>query len=235
MKYGVIHETAKECKQYSIEKMCHKLDVSRSGYYQWCKRGESSRKKKDRELKDMILAIYTKYKKRYGSPRIHDELQDMGIRCSKKRVERLMRELGIRARHKRQFRVTTNSNHKYPVAPNLLNRQFKVNVPNQVWVTDITYIRTFEGWLYLAAVMDLFSRKIVGWSMSETIDTDLAIAALKMAIHRRKPSKGLMHHSDRGIQYASYAYQDVLKRIPYGLFNESQRQLLGQCPSRKFL
>lgn len=210
MKYGVIHETAKEYKHYSILKMCRFLKVSRSGYYEWCKRDESPRKKKDRELKEKILAIYNKSKKHYGSPRIHDELHDMGIPCSKKRVERLMRELGIRARHKRQFRITTNSKHNYPVASNLLNRQFQVKGPNQVWVADITYIRTFEGWLYLAAVMDLYSRKIVGWSMSETMNTAMAIAALKMAINRRRPPKGLLHHSDRGVQYASYDYQDVL-------------------------
>jgi putative transposase len=212
MKYRVIREVAKENELYSIQKMCRFLKVSRSGYYQWCKRGQSLRKKKDRELKDKILAIYIQHKKHYGSPRIHDQLHDMGIPCSKRRVERLMRELGIRARHKRQFRVTTNSKHNYPVAPNLLNRQFEPSALNQVWLADITYIRTFEGWLYLAAVMDLCSRKIVGWSMSETIDTDLAIAALKMAIHSRNPSKGLLHHSDRGVQYASNAYQDVLKK-----------------------
>lgn len=212
MKYWVIHETAKEYKHYSIEKMCRILNVSRSGYYRWCKRDESLRKKKDSELKEMIFAIYLKYKKRYGSPRIHDELRDMGIRCSRKRVERLMRELGIKARHKRQFRVTTNSKHNHPIAPNLLDRQFEVENPNRVWVADITYIRTFEGWLYLAGVMDLYSRKIVGWSMSDTMSTDLAIAALKMAIHRRRPSKGLMHHSDRGVQYASRAYRKVLKK-----------------------
>lgn len=205
--------------------MCQKLEVSRSGYYQWHKRDESPRKKKDRELKEKILAIYIKSKKRYGSPRINDELRDMGIRCGKKRIERLMRELGIRARHKRQFRVTTNSKHNYPVAPNLLNRQFQVNAPNQVWVADITYIRTFEGWLYLAAVMDLFSRKIVGWSMSKTMTSDLAITALKMAIHSRRPSKGLMHHSDRGVQYASHAYQDVLKN--HGMVCSMSRK--GNC------
>ena len=212
MKYGVIHETAKEYKHYSIEKMCHILNVSRSGYYQWCKRGETPRLKKDRELKEKILAIFIKRRKRYGSPRIHDELRDMGIRCSRKRVERLMRELKIRARHKRQFRVTTDSKHDYPIALNLLNRQFKVNAPNRVWVADITYIRTFEGWLYLAAVMDLYSRKIVGWSMSKTMTTDLAINALKMAIRNRRPSKGLMHHSDRGVQYASNDYQEILNK-----------------------
>jgi putative transposase len=211
MKYGVIHETAKEHQNYSILKMCRIVNVSRSGYYQWCKRGESLRKKKDRELKEQILLIYTKYKKRYGSPRIHSELRDIGIRCSKKRVERLMRELGIKARHKRLFKVTTNSKHDYPVALNLLNRQFKVDAPNRVWVADITYIRTFEGWLYLAVVMDLYSRKIVGWSMSKTMTADLALSALKMAIRRRKPPKGLMHHSDRGVQYASHPYQKVLK------------------------
>ena len=123
-----------------------------------------------------------------------------------------MRELGIRARHKRQFKVTTNSKHEYAVAPNLLNRQFKVDAPNRVWVADIAYIRTFEGWLYLAAVMDLYSRKIIGWSMSKTMTTDLAIDALEMAIRNRRPSKGLMHHSDRGVQYACEAYQKLLKK-----------------------
>ena len=211
MKYRDIRETAKEHKDYSIQKMCRYLKVSRSGYYQWCQRDESPRKKKDRQLKEQILAIYIKHNKHYGSPRIHDELHDMGIPCSKKRVERLMQELGIKARFKRQFRNTTNSNHNYPIAPNRLNRQFQVDAPNRVWVADITYIRTFEGWLYLAAVMDLFSRKIIGWSMSNTIDTNLSVAALKMAIYRRKPLKGLLHHSDRGVQYASLAYQDVLK------------------------
>jgi putative transposase len=211
MKYRVIREVAKENKLYSIQKMCRFLKVSRSGYYQWRKRDESPRKKKDRQLKELILTIYIKHNKHYGSPRIYDELHDMGIRCSKKRIERLMQELGIKARFKRQFRVTTNSKHNYPVAPNLLNRQFQIDAPNQVWVADITYIRTFEGWLYLAAVMDLFSRKIIGWSMSNTIDTNLSIAALKMAIHCRKPLKGLLHHSDRGVQYASLDYQDVLK------------------------
>jgi putative transposase len=225
MNYGVIHETAKEYEHYSIEKICRILKVSRSGYYHWRKRDESLRKKKDRELKEKILAIYYKHKKRYGSPRIHDELRDMGIRCSKKRVERLMRALKIQARHKRQFRVTTNSKHNYPVAPNRLNRQFTVNAPNQVWLADITYIRTYEGWLYLAAVMDLFSRKIVGWSMSKTMTTDLAINALKMAIQRRRPSKGLMHHSDQGVQYASKAYQKVLKR--YDIICSMSRK--GNC------
>jgi transposase InsO family protein len=211
MNYRVIHETAKEYKHYSIKKMCRVIHVSRSGYYEWLKRDKSSRKKKDLELKEKIRSIYEQSKKRYGSPRIHAELRALGIRCGKKRVERLMREMRLQAKHKRQFKMTTNSKHNYPVAPNLLERHFQVTAPNQVWVTDITYIRTFEGWLYLAAVMDLYSRKIVGWAMSETMKTALATTALKMAIQRRRPNKGLMHHSDRGVQYASNAYQKVLK------------------------
>jgi transposase InsO family protein len=211
MKYGVIHETAKEDKHYSIAKMCHKLNVSRSGYYQWCRREISPRLKKDDELKEKIRTIYEQSKKRYGSPRIHQVLRNQGLRCGKKRVERLMREMGIEAHHKRQFKVTTNSKHDHPVAPNYLNRQFQVDTPNRVWVADITYIRTFEGWLYLATVMDLYSRKIVGWAMSETMTAEFAIAALKMAIQRRKPPIGLIHHSDRGVQYASQPYQEVLK------------------------
>jgi transposase InsO family protein len=208
MKYTVIRELA---GLYSIEEMCRFLEVSRSSYYDWLRRGESLRKKSDRELSEKIRAIFNSYQGRYGSPRVYDDLRDMGIRCSKKRVERLMREMGLRARHKRKFKVTTNSNHNYPIAPNLLNRQFKVDAPNKVWVSDITYIRTFEGWLYLATVMDLFSRKIVGWAMSKHIDATLAITALKMAIKRRRPPKGLMHHSDQGVQYASTDYQEVLK------------------------
>lgn len=225
MKYGVIHETAKENKRYSIEKICRILHVSRSGYYQWLGRDKSIRKKMDDELKEKIRAIYEQSKKRYGSPRIHQALRDQGIRCGKKRVERLMHEMGICARYKRKFKVTTNSKHNYSVAQNLLNRKFQVDASNKVWVADITYIRTWEGWLYLATVMDLFSRKIVGWAMSETMSAELAVSALKMAIQCRKPSKGLMHHSDRGVQYASKAYQKVLKK--WGMVCSMSRK--GNC------
>jgi putative transposase len=213
MKYGVILETAKEYqKKYSISKMCQFLDVSRSGYYEWVKRGESRRKTNDRQLAERIQSIFEQSKGRYGSPRIYEELRDQGIRCSRKRVARLMREMGLKARPKRKFKETTNSKHDHPVAPNRLNRQFQTDAPNQVWVADITYIRTFEGWLYLAAVMDLYSRKIVGWAMSERMTSDLAVSALKMAIKHRKPRKGILHHSDRGVQYASKPYQKLLKK-----------------------
>jgi transposase InsO family protein len=192
--------------------MCRVLNVSRSCYYNWLKGKESNHQKTDKALKQKIQAIYEQSGRRYGSPRIYDDLIDQGIACSKKRVARLMRELGIQARHKRQFRVTTNSKHNYPVAPNLLNRNFQVNAPNMAWVTDITYIRTWEGWLYLAAVMDLYSRKIVGWAMAENLTATLAVDALKMAITNRRPLEGLLHHSDRGVQYASHIYQEVLNQ-----------------------
>ena len=212
MKYWVIRETAKEHKDYSIQKMCQILKVSHSGYYQWCSRGESCRKKQDLDLKEKIKDIYEQHRKRYGSPRIHDELRSQGIRCSRKRIERLMKEMGIKAIHKRQFKVTTKSDHNYPVAQNILDRNFQADAPNQKWVADITYIRTFEGWMYLAAIMDLYSRKIVGWTMSKTMTATLATTALEMAIRRRRPLRGLLHHSDRGVQYASKEYQKLLKK-----------------------
>ena len=225
MKYRDIRETAKEHKDYSIQKMCQILKVSHSGYYQWLNRGESRHKKKDTELKEKIKTIYGQHQKRYGSPRIFKELRSQEIRCSQKRVERLMREMGIKAIHKRQFKVTTKSDHNYPVAPNILDRNFQADAPNQKWVTDITYIRTFEGWMYLAAVMDLYSRKIVGWAMSKTMTATLATTALEMAILRRHPLKGLLHHSDRGVQYASNDYQELLKK--HGMICSMSRK--GNC------
>ena len=160
----------------------------------------------------MIKKIFYQYKSRYGSPRIYNELQKQGIKCGKTKVETLMRQMGLRARKKRKFRITTDSKHNYPIAPNLLNRNFQVDTPNQVWVSDITYIRTMEGWLYLATVMDLYSRKIVGWAMSKSLSSSIAIDALQMAIRNRRPRKGLVHHSDRGIQYACNSYRRLLKR-----------------------
>jgi len=160
----------------------------------------------------MIKKIFYQYKSRYGSPRIYNELQKQGIKCGKTKVETLMRQMGLRARKKREFRITTDSKHNYPIAPNLLNRNFQVDTPNQVWVSDITYIRTMEGWLYLATVMDLYSRKIVGWAMSKSLSSSTAIDALQMAIRNRRPRKGLVHHSDRGIQYACNSYRRLLKR-----------------------
>lgn len=187
------------------------MQVSRSGYYAWRRRPESQHQREDRHLVAKIKAIHQESKKTYGSPRIHAELRSKGIRCGEKRVSRLMCENQIRGKQKRRFRVTTQSKHTYPVAENVLARSFQAPMPNCRWVSDITYVRTGEGWLYLAAVMDLFQRQIVGWCMSSSLEKSITLNALQMAIDRRNPSAGLLHHSDRDVQYACEDYQKLLK------------------------
>ena len=161
----------------------------------------------------------------YGSPRVHEDLQEQGIRCGRKRVARLMRENGIRAKQARRFKATTDSDHNDPVAPNLLDREFHVDVPDRVWVADLTYIWTREGWLYLAVILDLFSRRVVGWSMSKRITSQLTLEALSVALWSRKPSPGLLHHSDRGSQYTCGDYRDVLDE--HGVLCSMSRK--GDC------
>ena len=190
--------------------MCKLLEVSSSGYYAWRKRPDSKLKMANDKLTEKIKEIYVEFEGKYGSPRIYQELQEKKIFCSENRVARLMRKIGLQAKHKPQFRVTTKANPAHPVAPNLLNRAFMAEKPNQKWTSDITYIRTKEGWLYLAVVLDLFSRRIVGWAMSTRITSDLVINALKMAIKQRKPDAGLLHHSDRGSQYTGKSYRKLL-------------------------
>ena len=191
--------------------MCKVLEVSRSGFYAWVRRDESARTRADRELADEIRAIHEKSRGTYGVPRIHAELQHRGNRCGRKRVARLMRELGIRAKAGRKFRVrTTDSNHALPVAPNLVAREFVAETTNELWVSDITYIPTAEGWLYLASIIDGFSRRVVGWAMESHMRTSLVLGALQMALQERQPDEGLVHHSDRGSQYASKAHRNVL-------------------------
>lgn len=185
------------------------MRVSTSGYYDWRLRPTAS-KEADEKLLMEIKTIHAESKRRYGSPRIHRKLRQQGIRCGQKRVARLMREHGLRARPRRRFRATTDSKHTLPVAENVLERQFAARVPDARWAADITYVWTRQGWLYLAVVMDLFSRRIVGWSMQETMERSLVILALEMALGARQPSPGLLCHSDRGSQYASGDYQDRL-------------------------
>jgi len=192
--------------------MCQALKVSRSGYYQWIKYPDSQRKIEDRDLKQKIVEIHSNSRKTYGSPRIHQKLLREDYQVSKKRVERLMREAGIHAVAKKKYRATTDSKHTLPVTPNSLNRNFSVNRPNQSWVADVTHFYTQEGWLYLSTIMDLYSCKIVGWSMKNQITQDLVIEALNMAIKQRKSSRGLLLHSDRGSQYASDYYQVLLAK-----------------------
>ena len=184
--------------------------MSRAGFYAWQGRPPAPRARADNRLGLEIAAIHAESRERYGSPRVHAELADRGCRISRKRVARLMRARGLAARRRRRVRVTTHSRHPFPVAPNVLARQFERPQPDRAWVTDITYIPTGEGWLYLAVLLDLCSRLAVGWAMSERLTDDLTLDALGMALARRCPPQGLLHHSDRGSQYASGDYQRVL-------------------------
>lgn len=194
----------------SVCRLCDSFGVSRSSYYAWCKYEPSKRALAESELTAKVRAIHSEHNGRYGSPRIFKELKARGEKVGRKRVERLMRKQGIRGTFRRRFRRTTNSKHKHPVAPNLLERNFKVDAPNRVWVGDITYVWTNEGWCYLAVLIDLYSRKVVGWSLSRRLTRELALRALRMALVIRNPPPGLIQHTDRGCQYASHEYRQVL-------------------------
>lgn len=211
---------------YALSEMCPVLEVSISGYRAWKRGGKANRSRlTDAQLLALIRAIHDELKGAYGSPRMVLELRARGFAASKARVERLMRENGIRARHKRRFKVTTDSKHNLPIAPNLLDRNFTPTAPNQVWTSDITYLWTDEGWLYLAIVLDLFNREVVGWSLKPRMTADIVTDALTMAWFRRKPAPGVLHHSDRGSQYASNDFQDKL--IEYGMICSMSRK--GNC------
>jgi putative transposase len=196
---------------FPVRVLCRTLAVSCTGFYAWCRRGLSLRAQQDAVLKVEIRAAHAASGKRYGSPRIHADLKAQDQHVGRKRVARLMREESLEGQRKRRFRVTTDSRHSYPVAANELNRNFTASAPNKIWVTDITYIWTREGWMYLAAILDLFSRRVVGWSIDSHIDRSLALDALAMALKTRRPEPGLLHHSDRGVQYASVEYQSQLQ------------------------
>ena len=208
MKYRAIKDHA---SRFDICLMCRVLQVSRAGYYAWRKRAPSAHWLKDQRLLVQIRASHAASHGNYGSPRVVHDVRAAGERCSVNRVARLMRANSIRARRKRHWRTTTLSSHDLVVAQNTLNRQFNPSGPNQVWVSDITYVRTRQNWLYLTVILDLYSRAVVGWSMSTDMTTPSVMGALQMAIQQRRPGKGLMHHSDRGVQYASQEYQQLLR------------------------
>ena len=197
---------------FSIGRMSDMLGVSRSGYYHFIKRVPSQRKQEEERLLIKIKAIYEASRQTYGSPRIHAELKDQGESCSRKRIARLMKRAGIMAKMTRKFKVTTRVNANAKAAPNLLAQNFTAEEPNQRWVADITYIYTLEGWLYVACVLDLFSRKIVGLAMKDRMTDNLVITALEQALTHRNPSSGLMHHSDKGSQYTSRDFQKKLSQ-----------------------
>jgi putative transposase len=199
-----------EKANYPITVFCRVMKVSTSGYYAFKQRGPSPRTVANEELLTEIERVHEESRGTYGSPRMHRELAVRGHRASRGRVERLMRGNGITARRKRRFRVTTDSNHKLAIAKNKLDRKFSVEAPDRKWAGDITYIWTREGWLYLAVILDLFSRRVVGWAMDSRIDRTLVLNALDMALNTREPSSGLLHHSDRGSQYASADYRSRL-------------------------
>ena len=210
---------------FDVRVMCTVLEVSASGYYAWRERPESQRDVANRELLAEVRRVHSDSRRCYGSPRVHAALRREGRRVGRNRIARLMRRHGIQARRTRRFRKTTDSNHAFPIAPNLLARQFTATAPNQVWLADITYWPTLEGWLYLAIVLDMFSRKVVGWAMSDTMSQELTIAALRMAITNRRPGPGLLHHSDRGSQYAAHDYQRLLDE--HGMLCSMSRK--GDC------
>ena len=208
MKFAFIHA---EKARLPAAKVCRALEVSRSGYYAWLRRGPSPRELADAKLVPVIRACHVRSRGTYGSPRLHQDLRALDYRVSRKRVARLMRREGISARPARRYRATTESKHQLPVAPNVVARHFHATGPNRVWVTDMTYVWTWEGWLFLAAIVDVFSRRIVGWAVADHLRTELALEALGMALGVRRPDEGLVHHSDRGCQYASDTYRAELE------------------------
>jgi transposase InsO family protein len=210
---------------FKVGRMCQLLNVSRGGYYAWLKRPRSRRSRENEKLKAKILNIFHGSHGTYGAPRIHADLRSQGFRCGRNRVARLMRQLGIKAKAKRKFKATTDSKHNLPIAPNVLDQNFDVAGPNEVWAADITYIPTQEGWLYLAVCIDLYSRMVVGWSMDSRITKQLVVDAFNMASRNRPDARGLIHHSDRGSQYASQEFQNILQS--YNMICSMSRR--GNC------
>lgn len=202
-------------EEFPIKRMCKVLEVSVSGYYAWRSRPPSEREMANRELAQKIERVYHASYRTYGSPRVYRELKARGETCSENRVARLMRRLGLQARQKKRYKSTTKRNKSHPVAPNLLQRDFGTDQPNHKWLVDISYIATLEGWLYLAVVLDLYARRIVGWALAERMTSELTQEALKMALQRRRLKAGadLVHHSDQGSQYTDGTYQALLKEL----------------------
>lgn len=222
MKFAAIK---RQVKQYAVQRMCCWLDVSRSGFYKWARLQSKPKSAPKFDLEAEIEAIYNEHKGRYGSPRVHRELARRKFFVGKRRVERIMRERGFVGRTRRRFVVTTVTDDKAIFADNVLERDFSTTGPNQKWVSDITYVDTDEGWLYLASVQDLYSGRIIGWAAAETMETDLCLQALQMATELRKPMPGLIHHSDRGTQYTSRIYRRALES--HGIICSMSRK--GQC------
>lgn len=222
MRYSFIR---KHRKPFPVATLCRILQVSPSGYYAWRTRPESARSRANRVLLVHVKAAHRRSHNIYGRRRVQRQLARMGFACSPNRVGRLMRLARLQGRQKRKYQTTTDSKHSFPVAPNVLARNFSAAAPDQVWVSDITYLACAEGWEYLATVMDLHSRRIVGWAMQSTLERSLTLKALEMALAQRRPGPGLIHHSDRGVQYACGDYQAALQR--QGMIPSMSRK--GDC------
>jgi putative transposase len=220
--------------KFSILRMCSVFQVSSSGYYEWRGRPPSKRTIENQRLGAKIKDIFISNRRVYGTRRIQEELLEDGEKISRYRIGRLMSQQDLKCKTKKKFKVTTDSNHNFPVAPNILDRKFNVQHPDQVYVGDITYIPTSEGWLYLAVFIDLYSRMVVGWSMSNRINAKLTCDSLLMAIWKRKPSKGLMVHSDRGSQYASHKFQDLLRTHSYVCSMSRKGNCWDNAPAESF-
>lgn len=201
------------------------MQVSRSAYYRWLSFDSVVSKPDEKALKDNLKILFKKSRNTYGTRRMVKEMKNAGITIGRFKIRRLMEQLGLEARYPKKFRATTDSNHKLNILPNLLNRQFNPSEPNQVWTTDISYVWTLEGFVYVSTVMDLYSRQIVGWAIDDHMKTSLCLKALQMAYWRKKPSPGLLHHSDRGSQYASHAYKERLEKM--GMQQSMSRK--GNC------
>ena len=232
MKYAFIKHNQ---ETFTVTRMCDIIDISPSAYYDWLKRPESARSIEERRLGEKVKKIHKKSRGTYGARRVRQELLAEGESVSRQRAGRLMKQQGLESKSKRKFKATTHSKHGRPVAPNLLDREFLVDQPDTVYVGDITYIPTDEGWLYLAALIDLYSRAVVGWAMSERMTAHLANDALMMATWKRKPAKGLMLHSDRGSQYASDLYQKTIKDHGFVCSMSRKGNCWDNAPSESFL
>ena len=223
-------------EQFPVTLMCRVLGVSCSGYYDWCGRPPSRRTVEDLALTTAIQAEFEKSRGTYGSPRILADLRELGHTYGENRVARLMRAAGLKARAARRFKVTTDSNHDLPIAANLLNREFEVEAPNTVWAGDITYVWTAQGWLYLAVVLDLYSRQVVGWSLSHSLQAEIVVNALQMGLKCRagEDLRGMMFHSDRGSQYASDEFREVAKGNGLTLSMSRRGNCWDNAPSESF-
>ena len=221
-------------EDWPVRVLCDALEVSPAGYYAWLRRPPSFQEQRRQALLVLIQAVHAEAKQRYGSPRVHAALAARGEPCSINTVAKVMRDHGLRAKSARKFRCTTDSNHPLPVAANILDRQFDPAGPNEAWVADITYIPTREGWLYLAIVEDLYSRKVVGWSMADTMESRLVVDALELAVQRRLPGEGLVAHSDRGSQYASEHYQRLLGKHGIQCSMSGVAQCWDNAPAESF-